>query len=125
MTKIEVSSWSDLLKKAKKENESLGDAMKRLGGRWKKGIRSGTDPEFVLGEKPASSGPSKRTTRRKKSKRRSGRPGKTARSAEKDDASCPSSGGKGDVQDIAKAIRSLMKSCGVCPRAVATAILDA
>ena len=125
MTKTEVSSWSDLLKKAKKENESLGDAMKRLGSRWKKDIPSGTDPEYVLGEKPASLGPSKRTTRRKKSKRKSGRRGKTARSAEKDDPPCSSSERKGEVQDIAKAIRSLMKSCGVCPRAVATAILDA
>ena len=148
--KVAVSSWSDLLKKAKKDGESLGDAMKRLSVRWKTDIPAGKDPDYVLDATAAPSSPpssgAKKTRKankgqgkKHKGKKDKGKKGggkkhrKTRRhskhsddhsDSDSDDEGCPSVGDKGDVDAIAKAVRTLMKSCGVCPRAVAKAVLE-
>ena len=136
--KIAVASWSDLLKKAKKDGESLGDAMKRLSARWKTDIPAGEDPDYVLDATatPSSASGAKKTRKTKKGKKGKKGRGKKHRKTRRhrkhsddhsdsdtDDEGCPSVGDKGDVDAIAKAVRTLMKSCGVCPRAVAKAVL--
>ena len=140
--KIAVASWSDLLKKAKKDDESLGDAMKRLSGRWKTDIPAGVDKEYVLDATapPAPASGDKKTRRTKKArgkkhkgKKHKGKKGRKTRrhskhsqdhsDSDSDDEGCPSVGDKGDVDAIAKAVHALIKSCGVCPRAVAKAVL--
>jgi len=136
--KIAVASWSDLLKKAKKDGESLGDAMKRLSARWKTDIPAGEDPDYVLDATatPSSASGAKKTRKTKKGKKGKKGRGKKHRKtrrhrkhsddhsdSDSDDEGCPSVGDKGDVDAIAKAVRTLMKSCGVCPRAVAEAVL--
>ena len=133
--KIAVASWSDLLKKAKKDGESLGDAMKRLSARWKTDIPAGEDPDYVLDATatPSSASGAKKTRKTKKGKKGRGKKHRKTRrhrkhsddhsDSDSDDEGCPSVGDKGDVDAIAKAVRTLMKSCGVCPRAVAEAVL--
>jgi hypothetical protein len=145
--KVVVSSWSDLLKKAKKDGESLGDAMKRLSVRWKTDIPAGEDPDYVLDAtaSPSTASGAKKIRKTKKhqgkkhkgkkhkGKKHKGKKGRKTRrhnkhsddhsDSDSDDEGCPSVGDKGDVDAMAKAVRALMKSCGVCPRAVAKAVL--
>ena len=74
--KTPVSSWADLVKKAKKDEESLGETMSRLSGTWSS-VKEGTHPDYSYSPGTSSSPVRKKTAsvapaRAKKSKKRKG-----------------------------------------------------
>ena len=104
--KREVTSWSDLLQKAKKDGETLGDTMKRMKARWAGPIKSGADREFVKVDGPQAP-PKKRSSRKKKSS--SGKKGKPRRTTRKRAHSEPAPAPVGHV------LRHLMQLIAVHP----------
>lgn len=127
--RIKVTSWSDLLKHAKRKGESLGDTMKRMKERWAGPIKAGSDREYVKVDAPAGAS-KKRSTKKKSTPGRKARSRRTSRKRapeplppqveeQVEEVEVAPEGHPPAVPEptaaLAKAVGAFMDSCSVCP----------